>query len=128
VQGTFDHLPRDVVRGRIIEAGALHFAVGQGLLAYHTHDSRRSAPGFPDLVIVGTKRTIFREVKGERLTILRTKGSTDDDVRYRITEDKLTKPQSMWIAGLRDSGEDAAVWVAEQWLSGEILDEIRGLS
>ena len=35
----------------------------RGLLAYHTHDSRRSAPGFPDWVIIGPGGGIFRECK-----------------------------------------------------------------
>lgn len=34
-------------------------------LCYHVHDSRRSQPGFPDLVLASTsrKRLLFRELK-----------------------------------------------------------------
>ena len=36
-----------------------------GYRAYHTHDSRRSQPGFPDIVLVNPERrhTLFVELK-----------------------------------------------------------------
>lgn len=34
--------------------------------AYHTHDSRRSEPGFPDLVLLRAPRLIFAELKTAR--------------------------------------------------------------
>ncbi len=37
-----------------------------GWLVYHTHDSRRSAPGFPDLVMSRRGRVIFVEVKSQK--------------------------------------------------------------
>lgn len=40
-------------------------AVKLGWRAYHTHDSRRSPAGFPDLVLVRRDRIIFAEVKRE---------------------------------------------------------------
>jgi len=38
----------------------------EGWIAYHTYDSRRSQPGFPDLVLVRFPRLIFAELKSEK--------------------------------------------------------------
>ena len=37
-----------------------------GWYQYHTHDSRRSTPGFPDLVLIKPPKVIFLEVKREK--------------------------------------------------------------
>ncbi len=37
-----------------------------GWLVYHTHESRRSAPGFPDLVMSRRGRVLFVEVKSQK--------------------------------------------------------------
>jgi hypothetical protein len=41
----------------------LDLARALGWLAYHVRDSRRSAPGFPDLVLVRNGRILFLELK-----------------------------------------------------------------
>ncbi len=60
-------------------------------LAYHTHDSRRSAAGFPDLVILNPRdgRLVFLELKAER-------GRTSPE-------------QLAWIAGLQACGQVAEI-------------------
>lgn len=41
----------------------LNLAAFYGWRSYHTHDSRRSQPGFPDLVLVRGPELIFAELK-----------------------------------------------------------------
>jgi hypothetical protein len=66
-----------------------------GYLVYHTYDSRRSQPGFPDLVIVGRKRVIFAELKSDK--------------------GKLSGSQAQWYAHLLANGAEAYVWRPTQW-------------
>lgn len=56
-------------------AQALHWR------SYHTHDSRRSAAGFPDLVMVRDDRLVFAELKSAR--------------------GRFTFAQRTWLAALR---------------------------
>ena len=69
-----------------------------GWLVYHTYDSRRSSPGFPDLVLVKGTHILFRELKTEI--------------------GKLTGTQRVWLDSLAEAGVDAGVWRPSQ------LDEI----
>ncbi len=77
-----------------------------GLLCYHTHCSRRSEPGFPDLVVVGPRGVIFRELKAER--------------------GRLTADQQTWLDRLAEAGADAAVWRPADW-PGRVLAELAGI-
>lgn len=61
-----------------------------GWLPYHTRDSRRSAAGFPDLVLVRGDRLIFAELK-------------------TITG-KVSNAQETWIARLRETPVEVYVW------------------
>ncbi len=74
-----------------------------GYLAYHTHDSRKSAPGFPDLVFVQPPsaqrphgRLLFAELKTQR--------------------GKLTTEQAQWMQVLQTvPGIECYVWRPAQW-------------
>jgi hypothetical protein len=76
-------------------------------LVYHTHNSQRSAPGFPDLVMVSTRhgRVLYRELK-------RTVG-------------KVTADQQAWLDALTAAGQDVGVWRPADLLSGRIVAELR---
>lgn len=66
-------------------------------LVYHTYDSRKSAPGYPDLTFCHPKRGEFfiAEVKG-------LKGI-------------LSTEQREWIAALTFAGIEVYVWRPEDW-------------
>lgn len=58
MSGTGSGISEEVFQGQVID-----LCRTMGLLCYHTHDSRRSAKGFPDLVIVGPRGVLFAELK-----------------------------------------------------------------
>lgn len=73
------------------QATVLDVAGFGGWLAYHTHDSRRSQKGFPDLVLV-RDRVLFVELKTD------AKAS------------KLTRDQQRWLGALDRAGAEVHVW------------------
>lgn len=76
-------------------------------LVYHTHNSKRSAPGFPDLVMVSTRhgRILYRELK--------------------TTKGRVTVEQQTWLDALEATGQDASVWRPADLLSGRIVAELK---
>jgi len=68
-----------------------------GWMVYHTHDSRRSEPGFPDLVLCHPKhrRLVFAELKA--------------------AGGRPTGPQRDWLAALAAAGAEAALWTPACW-------------
>jgi VRR-NUC domain len=71
---------------------------------YHTHDSRRSEPGFPDLVMVRRRRIVFAELKAEK--------------------GRVTDTQREWIGALRmASACEVYVWRPSDW--DEIMRRLR---
>lgn len=65
------------------------YARSRGWKIYHTYDSRRSEPGFPDLVLVRDK-VLYRELKTEK--------------------GRLSVPQKEWGQSLSEAGADYKVW------------------
>lgn len=65
-----------------------------GWIVYHTHDSRRSPGGFPDLVLAKHK-VIFAELKSPT--------------------GRPTAEQTAWLDRLRLAGQDARLWSPVDW-------------
>jgi hypothetical protein len=51
---------------RAFQQSVIDLATWLGWRCYHTHDSRRSEPGFPDLVCARPPRLVVLELKIER--------------------------------------------------------------
>lgn len=73
-----------------------------GHLVYHTYDSRRSEPGFPDLTIVHPERgVVFAELK--------------------TADGRLSRAQKTWIATLEQAGARVFVWRPDDWQTIEAV-------
>lgn len=66
-----------------------------GWMAYHTHDSRHSEPGFPDLCMVKDGRIVFAELKTET--------------------GKSTPHQEHWLKELSKCNAEVYLWRPSDW-------------
>jgi len=57
----FESQPEKTFQTWLVELAEAH-----GWLVYHTYDSRRSQPGFPDLCMVRGQRIVFAELKSQK--------------------------------------------------------------
>ena len=81
---------------REFQAQVIQYAGLAGWMIYHTYDSRRSQPGFPDLVLVRGRHVIFAELKTDK---------------GRVTPD-----QQHWLNSLEDvEFVDARLWRPKYW-------------
>lgn len=78
------------------QAALVDYARLRGWMVYHTYDSRRSVPGFPDLVLVHPVRGVmFRELKTDK--------------------GRVSKAQRDWLAAINKAGGDAGLWRPRDW-------------
>jgi hypothetical protein len=69
----------------VVACGQVH-----GWLIYHTFSSKRSLPGFPDLVCVRGEASFYAELKTEK--------------------GKLSGAQRIWLLALANAGQETHVW------------------
>jgi hypothetical protein len=93
---------------RQLDEGIRSIADGLGLLRYHTFNSRKSPSGFPDLVLVGPRGVLFRELKRQ--------------------SEKPTPAQEDWLRALREAGQDADVWRPADLLSKRVARELTAIA
>jgi len=83
----------------------VRLARAMGFLVYHTYDSRRCVPGFPDLVIAHENGALlFAELKM--------------DGKY------LRPDQKTWAKAL---GERFVLWRPKDWRAGTVEDRLRAM-
>lgn len=73
--------------------------------SFHVYDSRRSAAGWPDLVIRFPGYILFRELK--------------------TAKGRVSRDQQWWLDSLRSAGLDAGVWRPVDLREGRIPAELR---
>lgn len=71
-----------------------------GYSIYHTHDSRRSEPGFPDLVLVRPPRVLFVELKAGRRRL------TDDQAAWMALLERCDQVDAFTLRGRLDGADD----------------------
>lgn len=91
---------------RQLQDAVVEMAGYLGFLTFHPYDSRRSTPGWPDLVICGHGRCIVAEVKRER--------------------GRVSAAQQVWLDELAAAGIATYIWRPWHYHSGEIERVLRG--
>lgn len=94
---------------RDLQNNVIEMAERLGCMVYHTFDSRRSQPGFPDLVIVGKRRILYVELKRQGK--------------------KLTPQQQSWREAVERTaqrgGHEYHLWRPLDWLDGTVEEALR---
>ena len=97
------------MREKVMQQAIITLAKLNGWLVYHTHDSRKSERGFPDLVMVHPDRgeCLFVELKSET--------------------GKLTPSQGKWLEALLEvkARPRTYLWRPVDWQSGLIESLLR---
>ena len=84
-----------------------------GWLAYHTHISKHSESGFPDLILI--ERT---DAEAARIIAAELKRESAGP----------SPAQVVWLDAFFDAGVETYLWRPSHWLSGEIESVLRGRS
>lgn len=92
-----------------------------GWRAYHTFDSRHSAAGFPDLVLIKPPRLLFVELKSDKGKLSSAQVEWINDllfVHFALGQQLRGEPKDVPVR--------VAVWTPQHWWSGEIDNVLKG--
>ena len=95
---------RDAWSEKHFTAQVVELAERCGWLVYHTFDSRRSQPGYPDLTMVRDGRVIFAELKtvkgrlsaAQKLWLAALSGSESDEWKLSTMQGTSTRTVACW--------------------------------
>jgi hypothetical protein len=87
-----------------LQVRAVRAATDRGWRVYHTHDSRRSEPGFPDLVLCRPPRVLFVELKVGRRRL------SDDQVAWLELLEQCDQVDAFVLRGRLDGLDDLSGW------------------
>jgi hypothetical protein len=105
------------------QAQVLEIATLYGWLSFHDYDSRRSTPGFPDLVLVRAPELIFAELKTERGRV------SDDQARWVGALSELTRELETVLAAATAAGANSSLAVDTYvWRPSDFDDILARLS
>lgn len=96
--------PMDEISEAKLQKLVENYCLQLGLLYYHTHDSRRSVAGYPDLTILGAGGLLLAELKSET--------------------GKLSRAQKAWVDASIASHTPVRIWRPAQWRDGTIIAEL----
>ena len=103
-------LPTDMHETKELMPAVIEMAKHYGWRVYHTHDSRKSAAGFPDLVLVRKGVLVFAELKSEKGVV-----STEQQEWLR----------DLSIVATHTGAVGACVWRPRHWHDGTIEETLR---
>ena len=95
-----------------LQASVVKLARLLGWKAFHQYDSRRSEPGWPDLVLLRRHRMIFAELKTAKGRVSPAQRDTIADLR--------TVARSIQTGNV-----EVHVWRPADWLAGDIEATLR---
>lgn len=99
-----EHQPRLFKSEKDFQAAVERLARASGWMVYHTYDSRRCEPGFPDLTFCKGNQLFFAELK--------------------MPKGKVSQAQHQWMTALGEAGMDVYLWVPNDWTRiEEVLNE-----